>query len=325
MAPMPLAQRGISTSRLILGCMQFGGDWNRDPLTQAAIQSAEQAVEAALSIGISMFDHADIYGRGKAEEAFGAILKNRPDLREQIVIQSKCGIRFAEGSVPGRFDFSREHILESVDASLGRLQTSYLDVLLLHRPDPLVEPHEVAEAFGKLKAAGKVRYFGVSNMSAGQIRFLQQALPDQIVANQLEMSLARLDWLDQTVHVNQAAGASVNFSEGLMEYCQMERIQIQAWGPLAQGKFSGRDVQNEAQSVRSTAELVQRMADEKETTPEAIVLGWLMKHPAKIQPVVGTANPDRIIACKDAERQSELMTRDEWYTLYVSARGTNLP
>lgn len=325
MAPMPLAQRGISTSRLILGCMQFGGDWNGDPLTQAAIHTAEQALEAALSIGISMFDHADIYGRGKAEQAFGAILKNRPDLREQIVIQSKCGIRFAEGSVPGRFDFSKEHILESVDASLGRLQTGYLDVLLLHRPDPLVEPDEVAEAFGKLKAAGKVRYFGVSNMSAAQIRFLQQALPDQIVANQLEMSLARLDWLDQTVHVNQEAGASVNFSEGLMEYCRMERIQIQAWGPLAQGKFSGRDVQNEPENVRKTAELVRRMADEKETTPEAIVLGWLMKHPARIQPVVGTADPQRIVACRDAERQSELMTRDEWYTLYVTARGTNLP
>ncbi len=325
MAPMPLAQRGISTSRLILGCMKFSGGWNRDPLAQAAIHDAERAVDAALSIGISMFDHANIYGMGKAEQAFGAILKNRPDLRDRIVIQSKCGIRFAEGSVPGRFDFSREHILESVDASLRRLQTDYLDVLLLHRPDPLVEPDEVAEAFGRLKAVGKVRYFGVSNMSAAQIRFLQQALPDHLAVNQLEMSLARLDWLDQTVHVNQEAGASVNFSEGLMEYCRMERIQIQAWGPLAQGKFSGRDVQNERESIRRTAELVRRMADEKETMPEAIVLGWLMKHPAKIQPVVGTTNPDRIIACKDAERQSELMTRDEWYTLYVSARGKNMP
>lgn len=325
MAPMPLAQRGISTSRLVLGCMSFGGGWNRDPLTQADITAAEQAVDAALSIGISMFDHANIYRMGKAEQAFGAILKNRPDLRDQIVIQSKCGIRFADGPVPGRFDFSQAHILESVDASLGRLQIDYLDVLLLHRPDPLVEPDEVAEAFGKLKAAGKVRYFGVSNMSAAQIRFLQQALPDQIAANQLEMSLARLDWLDQTVHVNQEAGVTVNFSEGLLEYCQMERIQIQAWGPLAQGKFSGRNVQDAPEHVRRTAELVQQMAAEKETTAEAIVLGWLMKHPAKIQPVIGTANPERIIACKDAEQQSQLMTREEWYSLYVSARGKNMP
>ncbi len=325
MAPMPLAQRGIATSRLVLGCMSFGGGWNRDPLTQADIHKAEQAVDAALSIGISMFDHANIYRMGKAEQAFGAILKNRPDLRDQIVIQSKCGIRVGEGSVPGRFDFSKEHILESVDASLGRLQIDHLDVLLLHRPDPLVEPEEVAEAFGKLKAAGKVRYFGVSNMSAAQIRFLQQALPDQIAVNQLEMSLARLDWLDQTVHVNQEAGVRVNFSEGLMEYCQMERIQLQAWGPLAQGKFSGRDVQDAPENVRRTAALVQQLAAEKETTSEAIVLGWLMRHPAKIQPVIGTANPERIIACKDAEQQSQLMTREEWYSLYVSARGANMP
>ncbi len=322
---MPLAQRGISTSRLILGCMPFGGGWNREPLTNEHVLKAERAVDAALSIGISMFDHADIYTMGKAEETFGKILKTRPELREQIVIQSKCGIRSGEGSVPGRFDFSKEHILEAVDGTLGRLGIDYLDVLLLHRPDPLVEPEDVADAFGRLKAAGKVRYFGVSNMSAAQIRFLQRALPDQLAVNQLEMSLARLDWLDQGVHVNQKAGATVNFSEGLMEYCQTERIQIQAWGPLAQGKFSGRPVESEPENIRKTAEMVKQMADTKETTPEAIVLGWLMKHPAKIQPVVGTTNPDRIIACKDAERQSELMTREEWYSLYVSARGKGMP
>ncbi len=322
---MPLAQRGISTSRLVLGCMPFGGSWNRDPLTKEDMLRAEKAVDAALSIGISMFDHADIYAMGKSEEAFGRILKGRPGLREQIVIQSKCGIRFGEGTVPGRYDFSREHILETVDGSLRRLGVDYLDVLLLHRPDPLMEPEEVAEAFGKLKSSGKVRYFGVSNMSAAQIRFLQQALPDRLVVNQLEMSLARLDWLDQGIHVNQKAGTTVNFSEGLMEYCQMENIQIQAWGPLAQGRFSGRPVENEPENIRNTAERVKQMAAEKETTPEAIVLGWLMKHPAMIQPVIGTTVAERIIACKDAERQAQLMTREEWYTLYVSARGKNMP
>ncbi|GAC1549376.1 MAG: aldo/keto reductase [Herpetosiphon sp.] len=322
---MPLAQRGLSTSRLILGCMPFGGGWNRDPITQADLLKAEQAVDAALSIGISMFDHADIYTMGKAEETFGQILKRRPGLRDQMVIQSKCGIRFGEGPVPGRFDFSREHILRSVDGILGRLGIAYLDVLLLHRPDPLVEPEEVAEAFGTLKAAGKVRYFGVSNMSVAQIRFLQQALPDQIAVNQLEMSLARRDWLDQGVHVNQTAGTMVHFSEGLLEYCQTEKIQVQAWGPLAQGRFSGRSVVDEPESVRKTAELVKQMASAKETTAEAIVLGWLMRHPAMIQPVVGTTNAERIVACRDAERQAEVMTRDEWYTLYVSARGVNMP
>ena len=325
MAIMPLAQRGITTSRLVLGCMGFGGGWNRNPITQEDVRNAEQAVDATRSIGISMFDHANIYARGKAEEVFGTVLKQKPGLRDEIVIQSKCGIRFGEGSVPGRFDFSKEHILEAVDASLHRLGIDYLDVQLLHRPDPLVEPDEVAEAFGKLKAAGKVRYFGVSNMSVAQIRFLQRALPDQLAVNQLEMSLSHLDWLNQGIHVNQQAGTSVNFSEGLMEYCQMERIQIQAWGPLAQGRFSGRPVEGEPENIRQTAELVKRMADEKSTTPEAIVLGWLMKHPALIQPVIGTTNTDRILACKDAEQQAQLMTREEWYTLYVSARGQAMP
>ncbi len=322
---MPLEQRGIACSRLVLGCMSLGGGWNRDPITNEDLLKAEKAVDAALSIGISMFDHADIYRMGKAEAAFGHILKGRPGLREQIVIQSKCGIRFGDESVPGRFDFSREHILGAVDGILGRLGVDYLDVLLLHRPDPLMEPEEVAEAFGKLKASGKVRYFGVSNMSAAQIRFLRQASPDQLAVNQLEMSLARLDWLDQGIHVNQAAGTAVNFSEGLMEYCQMEKIQLQAWGPLAQGRFSGRPVETEPENIRKTADLVKHMSAAKETTPEAIVLGWLMKHPAMIQPVIGTANAERIVACKDAERQSQLMTREEWYSLYVSARGKNMP
>jgi predicted oxidoreductase len=263
---------------------------------------------------------------GKAEKVFGHILKKKPELREKIIIQSKCGIRFPQGSAPHRFDFSKEHILNSVDGILDRLGTEYLDVLLLHRPDPLVEPDEVAEAFSKLKQSGKVKNFGVSNMSTAQIRFLQQALSDdQIVVNQLEMNLAKLDWLNQAVHVNQEAGVGVHFSEGLMEHCQMEKIQIQAWSPLAKGRFSGRSVEEESENIRNTAAMVQNMADEKGTTREAIVLGWLMKHPAMIQPVIGTANEERIIACKDAVRQSEIMSREEWYSLYVSSKGKKMP
>jgi predicted oxidoreductase len=322
---LPLHQRGLRTSRLVLGCMPFGGGQHHDPITKADVLNAEKAVDAALAIGITMVDHADIYGRGQAEATFGAILKGRPELREQIVIQSKCGIRPGEWSLPGRFDFSQAHILQAVDGSLQRLGVEYLDVLLLHRPDPLMEPDEVAAAFAQLKAVGKVRYFGVSNMNVAQIRFLQQALPDQIAVNQLEMSLAHLHWLDQGVHVNQAAGTSVNFGDGLLEYCQMETIQLQAWGPLAQGRFSGRSIDTEPDNIRQTAALVKQMAAANDTTPEAIVLGWLMKHPAMIQPVIGTTNVDRITACRDAEQQALHMTRDEWYTLYVSARGAPMP
>jgi predicted oxidoreductase len=305
--------------------MPFGDSWDHAPITPEQVQKAERAIDAALSIDISMFDHADIYTMGKSETIFGSILKRRPSLREQIVLQSKCGIRFPEGNIPTRFDFSKAHILAAVDGILDRLATEYLDILLLHRPDPLIEPDEVAEAFRILKDSGKVRHFGVSNMSPGQIRFLQRALPDPLVVNQLEISLAHLDWVDQGIHVNQKAGTTVNFAEGLIEYAQMENMQLQAWGPLAQGRFSGRALADEPANIQQTAALVEQLAAAKQTTPEAIVLGWLMRHPAMIQPVIGTMNAERIVACRDAERQAQAMTREEWYTLYVSARGKNMP
>ncbi|GLX66901.1 aldo/keto reductase [Paenibacillus glycanilyticus] len=325
MRMIPFEKRGISNSRIVLGCMSLGGGWNSDPLTQADYKKAEGAIDAALSSGITMFDHADIYTNGKAEIVFGQVLKTKPVLRENLVIQSKCGIRWGNDRTPGRFDFSKSHILNSVDGILQRLGTEYLDILLLHRPDPLMEPEEVAEAFSLLKESGKVRHFGVSNMNAQQIRFLQQAMDMPLVANQMEMSLARLDWLDQGIHVNQQAGLNVNFAEGLMEYAQMENIQIQAYGSLAQGKFTKAPSDNDPDNVRKTAELVIRLAEEKGTSPEAIVLGWLMRHPARIQPVIGTANPERILACQDAVRQAELMSRDDWYALYVSSRGKDMP
>lgn len=326
MAVMPLAAYGIAASRLVMGCMPFGGTWDRTPIGPREIRQAAEAIEAALAIGVTMFDHADIYTLGKAEQSFGAVLRERPGLREQLVIQSKCGIRLPDEAAPiARYDFSRDYILGAVDGILGRLGVEYIDILLLHRPDPLMQPDEVAEAFAALTAAGKVRHFGVSNMSASQIRYLQRALPEPLVANQLELSLARLDWLDQGVHVNQKAGAGVNFAEGLLEYCQIEGIQIQAWGPLAKGVFSGRSLEGQPEHIRRTAALVRELAAAKETTPEAIVLGWLMRHPAMIQPVIGTITPERILACRDAERQAEQMSREEWYRLYVSARGEPLP
>jgi predicted oxidoreductase len=320
-----LQKRNISASRLALGCMGFGGAWNKESITEDHVLQAEKAIDAALTTGITMFDHADIYTMGKAEEVFGQILNNKSSLREKIVLQSKCGIRFPEGNVPGRYDFSRNYILSSVEGILNRLKTEYLDVLLLHRPDPLMEPEEVAEAFETLKKSGKVRHFGVSNMNASQMRFLQSNLSDPLVVNQLEMSLSHIDWLDHGVHVNQKAGSNGYFSDGILEYCRMEEVQLQAWAPLAKGKFTGRSVINENDSVAKTVDLVKKMAKEKETTLEAIVLGWLMKHPANIQPVIGTTNPSRIRASQDAIRQAETMTREEWYSLYVSSRGVKLP
>ncbi|MGG4397038.1 aldo/keto reductase [Paenibacillus thiaminolyticus] len=323
MNKIPIQQRGLASSRLVLGCMGLGGGWNDEPITEQHLAAAHAAVEAALKAGINMFDHADIYTRGKAEQVFGQVLKERPELRERIVLQSKCGIRFADNGIPGRYDFSKEHILRSVDGSLQRLGVEYLDILLFHRPDPLMEPEEVAEAMSALKSAGKVRAFGVSNMSAGQIRLLQAYSKEPFIVNQLEMSLAKIGWLDQGVHVNQNAAKEDTFPEGTLEYCRLENIQIQAWGPLAQGVFSGRDLSDQPASIRETAGLVQAMANEKGTTPEAIILAWLMRHPAGIQPVIGTANPERIQACGEAVNIT--LTREEWYTLYVSSRGRALP
>jgi len=320
MRVMPLSKRGIQTSRLVLGCMSLGGRWGDPaPIDATLVRETEAAIDAAMEIGISMFDHANIYKMGKAEQVFGQVLKNRPGLREKIVLQSKCGLH------ERRFNFSKAHILESVDEILQRLSIDYLDVLLLHRPDPLMDPEEVGEAFGRLKAAGKVRYFGVSNMGASQMRFLQKSVPDQLAVNQLEMGLHHLHWLDQGVHVNQSAGVAVNFGEGLMEYCQLERVQLQAWAPLSQGRFTGAPSDNEPSHIRQTIALVRKMAADRGTTAEAIVLAWLMYHPALIQPVIGTSKPERIKACADAERQASLMTREDWYSLYVSARGERLP
>ena len=171
-------------SRLVFGCMGLGGSWDEQPLSSSNLAHAQAAVEAALEIGITLFDHADIYTLGKAEETFGALFRQQPALREQMLLQSKCGIIFQDSRGPQRYDLSREHILGSVDASLRRLNTEYLDVLLLHRPDPLLHPAEIAEAWLKLKQAGKVRHLGVSNMHAGQLRWLRTYLPD-LVANQL--------------------------------------------------------------------------------------------------------------------------------------------
>jgi predicted oxidoreductase len=322
---LPINDYGLQANQLIFGCMGLGGGWNRDAIHPEHITEAHEAVEVALASGINMFDHADIYAFGKAETVFGHVLKEKPSLRQNMIIQSKLGIRFPdeEKGLPTRYDFSKSYILESVDGILARLGIEYLDTLLLHRPDALMDAREVGKAFHQLRASGKVRYFGVSNMSSGQIKLLQHYCSEKIIVNQLEMSLHKIGWLNTGVHVNQTAAQDNVFPEGTLEFCQMENIQIQAWGSLAQGLYSGRNIENESDSVKKTAALVQKLAEEKQTSLEAIVLAWLMKHPAAIQPIIGTINPARIKAC--AEAQNLTLSRDEWYTLYVSSRSVNLP
>lgn len=326
MRKLPIHTYGINASQLVLGCMGFGGGWNKEAVTKEHVNQTRAAVEVALENGINMFDHADIYTMGKAEIAFGQVLKETPSLRDDMIIQSKVGIRFAdeELNLPGRYDFSKSYITESVDGILSRLGVEYLDTLLLHRPDALMEPGEVAKAFHALKSAGKVRHFGVSNMSEGQIRLLESETNEKLIINQLEMSLHKIGWLESGVHVNQLAAQDNVFPDGTLEFCQLEKIQIQAWGPLAKGLFSGaKNIDAEPDNIKQTAQFVAELAEEKRVSTEAIVLAWLMKHPANIQPVIGTTNPDRIKASTEALGVE--LTREEWYRLYVASRGVRLP
>lgn len=318
-AALPLHTHLIDASPLVYGCMALGGDWGGGPLTEADIAQAHAAIEAALDIGITLFDHADIYRRGKAEAVFGEVLRRNPALRARMRLQSKCGIRFADDHHVGRFDLSAAWIEASVEGSLQRLGVDHLDLLLLHRPDALMEPAEIAQAFGRLKAAGKVSHLGVSNMHAGQMRWLQSALGEPLVVNQLELSLAKLDAIDAGTTFNDPqahARPGAAAWGGTLEYAQQHGVQLQAWGSLAQGRFNDRNASPAAQAVHDIAEA-------HRTTPNAVLLAWLLRHPAGIQPVIGTGNADRIRACADATRLT--LSRDEWYRLYVTARGQALP
>ncbi|WP_372761723.1 aldo/keto reductase family oxidoreductase [Pseudoalteromonas sp.] len=323
MQETPLAKYLPNVSKLIFGCMGLGGEWNKDAIDQTHIKQAHNCIDSALAGGINFFDHADIYTFGKAEQVFGTVLAQRPELREQLYIQSKCGIRFADEHGPKRYDSSAQWIEHSVNGSLKRLNCDYLDVLMLHRPDPLMQPAEVAAVFSRLKQSGKVRHFAVSNMQQQHIQFLQNALDMPIVANQIEASLQKSGWVDQGVYAGNSQGNTINFTPGCIEYCREQEIQIQSWGSLCQGVYSGKSIENASPAERNTALLVSKLAVLYNTSAEAIVLAWLLRHPALIQPVIGTTNSQRIANACDAINVQ--LSREHWYALYVSAKGYELP
>jgi predicted oxidoreductase len=325
MQTQPLGKSDLQVTRVGYGCMPLGGRWDGSPLDDQTRAEAMKSVHAALDAGINFYDHADIYTMGKSEEVFAGIWKEVPNLREKIIVQTKCGIRFPGQPNPGdpqRFDFSYEHILRSVEGSLKRLQTDYLDVLLLHRPDPLVEPEEVARAFEALHQAGKVRWFGVSNHTAAELRLLDAYLTQPIVANQVEFHLLNTQMLDEGVHFNQNT-TRLTRNEGTIEYCRQHNITLQSWASMAWGLLSGRKPEKPDAKVEHAAEVVAKMAAEKGVSREAIVIAWILRHPARIQALVGTTVPERIRACAEAD-QVEL-TREDWYTLYLAGRGEGLP
>jgi predicted oxidoreductase len=241
-----------------------------------------------------------------------------------MVIQSKCGIRFAgepQPDSPQRYDFSYKHIIESVEGSLRRLHTNYLDGLLLHRPDPLVEPEEVARAFSELHASGEVRYFGVSNHTAPQIALLQNYVEQPLVINQVQLSLLHAYLIDEGILANQNQ-TTVSLASGLLDYCRLNGILIQAWGPVAGGQLMTPHA-DAPDNVKKAAAIIASLALNAETTKEAVTLSWLLFHPAGIQPIIGTSRPDRVIASCAAEDFQ--MDRETWYALFTAGRGRPLP
>lgn len=315
----------LEVSRIAMGCMGLGGTWDHNPYGEADLKQARAFLDTAEEIGVNFFDHADIYMLSKAEQVFGEALKERPLLRDRIVLQSKCGIVFSDdppGS-PHRFDFSAEHIRRSVEGILKRLRTDRLDILLLHRPDVLWEGEEIAAVFSELKKSGKVRYFGVSNQNHFQMQYLQRFLDMPLVVNQVEMSLVHHGFVEMGISFNQTQPAYPNGWEGVMEHCRLQGVLLQAWSPLARGLLSGADLKDQPERIKKTAALVARMAGEKAVSAEVIVLAWLMRHPAGIQPVLGTTRPERLRACAQADTIS--LSREEWYALFTEARGNEVP
>ncbi|WP_405386143.1 aldo/keto reductase [Streptomyces sp. NBC_01102] len=308
----------VTGGRVLYGCMGLGGGWDTTPYGPQDIAQAEAVVETALDAGITSFDHADIYRYGKSEAVFGEVLSQASGLRDRITLQTKCGIRLPEGDRPGLYDLRGPTIVRRVEESLARLRTDVLDVLLLHRPDPLADPAEIAGALATLHRQGLVRRFGVSNMSATQIAHLQSYLDVPLTVDQLEMSLHRRDWVEEGVLVNTPAAAGVGFPAGTTEYCVAQGIELQAWGALAGGRFADPE-------ATPAGRLVSRLAERAGTTPETVLLWWLQKHPAGIVPVIGTTRPERIRACRDAVTRAPGLSHEEWYELWTAARGTPLP
>ena len=295
-------------SEIVLGMMR---------ISDKSVKEVEELVETALSVGINAFDLADIYGRGRCEELLGQVLNNRPDLRENMWIQSKCGIRIEEFTY---FDFSKDYILESVDGILQRLQVDYLDSLLLHRPDALMEADQVAEAFDILHKSGKVQDFGVSNQNPMMMELLKKEVKQPLMINQLQLSAAFTPGFEAGFHVNMEGDKAVVRDGSIFEYCKLNDIVIQAWSVLQFGYFKGNFVGNE--QFQALNQVLNRLAQKYGVSPSAIAIAWVLRYPAKMQAVVGTTNPKHLLEASQASNLT--LTRKEWYEIYLAA-GNDLP
>ncbi|OWA35908.1 aldo/keto reductase [Saccharibacillus sp. O16] len=305
MRTIKLGTSNLDVPVVAVGCMR---------INSLDKQEAETFVQTALDAGANFFDHADIYGGGKCEEIFAEAVHMSPAVREKLILQSKCGIR------QGQFDFSKEHILSSVDGILKRLNTEYLDVLLLHRPDALVEPEEVAEAFDQLESSGKVRHFGVSNQKPMQIELLKKHVKQPLVANQLQLSITNANMISNGVNVNMLIDESVDRDGSILDYCRLHDITIQPWSPFQYGFFEGVFLDND-KFPELNAE-INKVAADHGVSNTTIAIAWLLRHPANMQPVTGTTNVQRLQDCIKASEVK--LSREEWYGIYRAA-GNKLP
>ena len=303
-----LGQDDKELSEIVLGMMR---------IKDKSVKEVEELVETALSVGINAFDLADIYGRGRCEELLGLVLKNRPDLREEMWIQSKCGIRIEEFTY---FDFSKDYIIKSVDGILQRLKIDHLDSLLLHRPDALMESDQVAEAFDLLYKQGKVRDFGVSNQNPMMMEFLKKDVKQPLAVNQLQLSAAFTPGFESGFHVNMEDSQAAMRDGSIFEYCKLHDVVIQAWSVLQFGYFKGNFVGNE--KFQALNQVLDRLAIKYGVTSSTIAISWILRYPAKMQAVVGTTNPKHLREVSQAGNFS--LTRKEWYEIYLAA-GNNLP
>ncbi|MDU4844694.1 MAG: aldo/keto reductase family oxidoreductase [Streptococcus mitis] len=303
-----LGQDNKELSEIVLGMMR---------IKDKSVKEVEELVETALSVGINAFDLADIYGRGRCEELLGLVLKNRPDLREKMWIQSKCGIRMEEFTY---FDFSKDYIIKSVDGILQRLKIDHLDSLLLHRPDALMESDQVAEAFDLLYKQGKVRNFGVSNQNPMMMELLKKDVKQPLAVNQLQLSAAFTPGFESGFHVNMEDSQAAMRDGSIFEYCQLHDVVIQAWSVLQFGYFKGNFVGNE--KFQALNQVLDRLAIKYGVTSSTIAISWILRYPAKMQAVVGTTNPKHLREVSQAGNFS--LTRKEWYEIYLAA-GNNLP
>lgn len=303
-----LGQDDKELSEIVLGMMR---------IKDKSVKEVEELVETALSVGINAFDLADIYGRGRCEELLGLVLKNRPDLREKMWIQSKCGIRIEEFTY---FDFSKDYIIKSVDGILQRLKIDHLDSLLLHRPDALMESDQVAEAFDFLYKQGKVRNFGVSNQNPMMMELLKKDVKQPLAVNQLQLSAAFTPGFESGFHVNMEDSQAAMRDGSIFEYCKLHDVVIQAWSVLQFGYFKGNFVGNE--KFQALNQVLDRLAIKYGVTSSTIAISWILRYPAKMQAVVGTTNPKHLREVSQAVTFS--LTRKEWYEIYLAA-GNNLP